>query len=108
MSGVSPHIVQEQIVWEKYFSIYRRQVNLSGKLVAFDVIGHPASNFCAALVFPFDTKNKTATLVKEYYPGDNSMLYSFPGGLFDPKKHESILATAKAELNEEASLMRMD
>ncbi|GJQ12995.1 hypothetical protein GpartN1_g4786.t1 [Galdieria partita] len=99
---MEPFLVDERVVFQNYFCIYRRKVKLQQQQHSFDIIGHPNSNFSAALIFPFDAKKKTVTLVKEYHPGDNSFLYGFPGGLFDPKKHTSIVDTAKAELNEEA------
>ncbi|GJD11556.1 Zinc finger protein ZPR1 [Galdieria sulphuraria] len=100
-----PYVVDEKVVFQEYFCIYRRKVNFQEQQHSFDIVGHPNSNFSAALVFPFDAKKKTVTLLKEYHPGSNSLLYSFPGGLFDSKKHASIVDTAKAELNEEAHMV---
>lgn len=62
-----PQLVEEKIVYQQYFSIYRRKVNfVDGQQYTFDVVGHPHSNFCGAMVFPFDKQKKTVTLVREY------------------------------------------
>ncbi len=44
------------------------------------------------------------TLLREHCQGPNAMLYTLPTGGYDPRKSESFLAAAQAELSEEVSL----
>eukprot|EP00871_Galdieria_phlegrea_P003493 jgi/Galph1/4144/GphlegSOOS_G2826.1 len=100
-------IKEETTVFEEHVAIYKRKVQFpNNQQHDFHVMGHPGSNFSSALVFPFHASTKTVTLLKEYHPGSNNLLYCFPAGLFDPKKHQTILDTAKAELNEEDKYAR--
>lgn len=85
--------------WRK---IIRKEVMLPNKKTFnFDVLsqGHPS-----ILVFVWDTKTKTTTLIKEYQPGPNSVLYGTVAGMYESNKHDSPLQCAQYELEEEAHL----
>lgn len=44
------------------------------------------------------------TLLREYSQGVNEMTYVLPTGAFDPRRHASPEAAARAELSEEVRL----
>ncbi len=51
-----------------------------------------------------EKKKRISALLYEYSQGPNAMCHTLVAGGFDPKKHASILDTAKQELSEEARL----
>jgi hypothetical protein len=55
-------------------------------------------------VFPWDSKTKTTTLLREYQPGPNAVLYGTVAGMFEKDKHQDPLECAQFELEEEAHL----
>lgn len=91
-----PHILQRKIV--------RRDVEMPDKKVfQFDILsqGNPS-----VVVFTFDTERKTTTLLKEYQPGPNQLLYGTVAGMYEcgNGKHATALQCAQYELEEEARL----
>ena len=59
------------------------------------------------VVFVFHSANKTVTYIREFAqaaPPHAARVLTLPCGGFDPRKHTDLLAAAKAELSEEASL----
>lgn len=57
-------------------------------------------------VFAWDTRTKTATLVREYHPGPHKMLVGCAAGLVEFDKHNSdIKMAAQHELEEECHLV---
>jgi hypothetical protein len=82
--------------------------------VAYDVIGHPRCEFRFAVVFPYhpatndddDDDEGEVTLVREYAHGPHRFVFTLPSGQFERQKHGDggLLATARAELEEEAHL----
>ncbi len=59
----------------------------------------------AAIVFAWDSKTKTATIVKEYNPGPNKMLCGLAAGIVEKDKHNSDYRKAAGdELEEECHL----
>eukprot|EP00640_Fibrocapsa_japonica_P006736 CAMPEP_0113941472 /NCGR_PEP_ID=MMETSP1339-20121228/7373_1 /TAXON_ID=94617 /ORGANISM="Fibrocapsa japonica" /LENGTH=177 /DNA_ID=CAMNT_0000945623 /DNA_START=345 /DNA_END=879 /DNA_ORIENTATION=+ /assembly_acc=CAM_ASM_000762 len=84
-----------------------RDVRLpSGKIASFDVMcqDHPS-----LVVFNWDTRSNTTTLIKEYFPGGDgeSMMHGVVAGLYEHGKngHHSAQAAAACELEEEAHLV---
>ena len=61
------------------------------------------------LIFAWDSKTKTATLIQEYMPGSNSVLHGVAAGLVEDKHNDTAddpcLTAAKFELEEEAQLV---
>lgn len=55
-------------------------------------------------VFPFNTREKTVTALREYAPGAHAFAHSFVAGMYEPSKHGSLEEAARAELSEEAQL----
>ncbi|CAM9577720.1 unnamed protein product [Ascophyllum nodosum] len=83
-------------------SIVRRKIRgPRGKVRLYDVVtqDHPS-----VLVFIWDTQTNTTTILKEYYPGMNRLMYGIVGGNYEPDKHSSPLQAAACELEEEAHL----
>ena len=73
------------------------------RVFQFDILsqGNPS-----VVVFVFDTKRKTTTLLKEYQPGPNQFLYGTVAGMYESSngKHANALQCAQYELEEEANL----
>lgn len=60
----------------------------------------------AVLVFAWDTKSKTVTLIREYMPGNNKILWGLAAGLIEGHKHgEDAFVAAQHELEEECHLV---
>jgi len=98
-------ILDEKVSFQRYQTVYERLIRYpNGKRVSFDVFGNPRSDFKSVFVFPYDTRTKTVTLLREYIPGINEVMWGFPAGGFDPKKHKSLEDAARSELSEEAFL----
>ncbi|KAK9809171.1 hypothetical protein WJX72_010608 [[Myrmecia] bisecta] len=109
-------IVAQEQRYSKYLTLYNCRVRypLKNGLTAYeeheyDVIGHPQAGFHFTATFPFHPyghgrKGGEVTILREYCQGVNQMLYSLPAGGFDPKKHQTYLECAQAELSEEAHL----
>ena len=84
--------------------ILRKDVVMPNKKVfQFDILsqGNPS-----VVVFTFDTKRKTTTLLREYQPGPNQLLYGTVAGMYECNngKHANALQCAQYELEEEARL----
>ena len=61
----------------------------------------------AVIIFVWNTKTKTATLIREYNPGCHKVLYGLAAGIveIDPQKHDSDFnVAARHELEEECHL----
>ena len=75
----------------------------NNKIFQFDVLsqGNPS-----VVVFAYNTKAKTTTLLKEYQAGPNQFLYGTVAGMYEMSngKHVSALQCAEYELEEEAML----
>lgn len=98
-------IVSETLLHKHYVSLYSRKIRYDdGRVVDWDVAGHPVPNPAFATVMPFNTSDKTTSLVIEYAQGPNQFKYTFSAGGFDPKKHNDIEETANFELSEEMGL----
>jgi hypothetical protein len=98
-----PHrLIEEKTVYSGWRQIKQRKVVLpDNREATFDILsqGNPS-----VLVFTWNTKTSTSTLIKEYQPGSNQVLYGTVAGMFESKKHADALQCAKFELEEEAGV----
>lgn len=95
-------ILGERLVYNGWRKVIRKEVNMPhNRTVFFDVV---TQNAPSVSVFIWDTHSSTATLVQEYHPGVEKMMYGSVAGMFEAHKHETVLDCAKAELEEEAQL----
>ena len=95
-------VASQKLVYDGWRKIVRKEVVLPNeKNVFFDVVTQKAPS---VTVFVWDRNSSTATLVQEYHPGVNRMMYGAVAGLFEGHKHDTILDCAKSELEEEAQL----
>ena len=109
-------IVSDKVAYKRYLTVFDREVEFAAKdapghaphRVAYDIVGHPKSNFQFTVVFPFPSATAGAepqvTLIREYIQASNAMGYSLPTGSFDPAKHANLEDAAVNELAEEARL----
>jgi hypothetical protein len=95
-------VVSESLVYDGWRKVNRKQILLpNNKTAAFDVV---TQNSPSITVFIWDRESSTATLVQEYHPGVEKMMYGAVAGMFEGHKHATILDCAKDELEEEAQL----
>lgn len=101
-------VVREALAWRgPHRSILSRTVELPGarsQEATFDVLecGHGRES---VLVVAWDTKSRTATLIREFHPGPLEFQYGAVAGGVEPTKHKSPLEAAQFELEEEARLV---
>ncbi|CAM9630049.1 unnamed protein product [Phaeothamnion confervicola] len=94
-------ITEEITAYTGWRSVVKRTVRFpTGKEHTFDVVKHDGP---AVLVFIWDTKTQTTTLIREYSPGQMGVLPGVVAGLVEGK-HASALQAAQFELDEEANL----
>ncbi|KAL6780704.1 hypothetical protein ACKKBF_B12090 [Auxenochlorella protothecoides x Auxenochlorella symbiontica] len=104
-------ILEERVVHQRYLTLYDRVVRYpEGNVHSFDVVGHPAADFHFCVVFAFHPSpsgrlaDGQVTMLTEYAQGPNCIMHCLPSGSYDPQKHTSWEACARAELSEEAHL----
>ncbi|OEU08442.1 hypothetical protein FRACYDRAFT_229133 [Fragilariopsis cylindrus CCMP1102] len=98
-------IIDEKTVYSGWRTIVQRKVRMrNNKVVDFDLVGVKTGD-SAVLIFAWDTKSKTATLIREYMPASNRILWGLAAGLVEEKhdNHNTELA-ARHELEEECHL----
>ena len=95
-------VVSETLVYDGWRKVNRKQILLpNNKTAAFDIVTQKTPS---VTVFIWDRESSTATLVQEYHPGIEKMMYGAVAGMFEGHKHATILDCAKDELEEEAQL----
>ena len=95
-------VVKEELVYDGWRKVIRKEITMpDSKNVKFDVLTQKGGS---VTVFIWDSKSNTATLIQEYHPGVNRMMYGTVAGMFESHKHETVLDCAKSELEEEAHL----
>jgi len=95
-------VVSETKVYNGWRKVIKKDVIMpNGAPASFDIFSQGAPSIA---VFIWDRKTKTTTLIQEYYPGLNKVMYGTVGGVFEPKKHKTPLECAQLELEEEAQL----
>ncbi len=86
-------------------ALEKADVDAEGKIVKWHVVGCPLGNYSSVVIFPFDSRTGTCSLIREYCPGVHDVKSGIPGGLYEERKHQDLLSAARDELNEEAGLM---
>ena len=104
-------VESERVLWKRYKTVVERNVRYpNGKLVSFDIAAcrNPitsAGGLCASVfVFPFCTRTRTTTMLREYAPGGHRFHTGFVAGFYEPQKHGTVEAAARAEMSEEVHL----
>eukprot|EP00557_Chaetoceros_sp_GSL56_P013784 CAMPEP_0176482878 /NCGR_PEP_ID=MMETSP0200_2-20121128/3617_1 /TAXON_ID=947934 /ORGANISM="Chaetoceros sp., Strain GSL56" /LENGTH=207 /DNA_ID=CAMNT_0017879237 /DNA_START=79 /DNA_END=699 /DNA_ORIENTATION=+ len=97
-------IVSDKVVYSRWRSIISRKViTPKGQQIDYDVVDQKGSG--ASIVFAWNSKTKTATIVKEYNPGCDKILYGLAAGVVETDKHGSDFdLAARHELEEECHL----
>lgn len=84
-------IVSESKVYSRYLHVFNRRVQYpDGNVHEFDVCGHPKSQYMFAVVFPFNTRTRRVTVVREFSQGCGKPMFCFPSGGWEPTKHNSL------------------
>lgn len=105
ISTKSFEIINQKVLFKRYQTVYQRDVRYpDGRQVSYDVLGNVKSDFKSVFIFPYNTRTRTVTVLREYSPGRNTEQLSLVAGMFEPSKHDSIEMAARAELSEEAHL----
>ncbi|KAI7903035.1 uncharacterized protein BX663DRAFT_509317 [Cokeromyces recurvatus] len=103
--GTAAKIVSEKVLHKRYITVWNRTTEFNdGRVIDWDVVGHDTSYPTFIVVFTFNTKTKTTTLLKEYAQGTNEIKYTCVAGSYDRRKHTSVLEAAQHELSEESYL----
>ncbi|OBZ87778.1 hypothetical protein A0J61_04182 [Choanephora cucurbitarum] len=103
--GTAATVLSEQIIHKRFITVWNKTTQFDdGRVVEWDVVGHNTPYPTFVVVFTFDTKKKTTTILKEYAQGTNEVKYTCVAGSFDRRKHANILEAAQHELSEEAHL----
>ena len=108
-------IAREDVVHSRYLTVYDREIEFADedgttRSFAYDVVGHPRSEFRFVCVAPFHSRERTVsgepefTIIREYAQGSNSECVVLPSGCFEPGKHESLDEVAREELQQESRL----
>lgn len=97
-------ILDEELVYSGWRTILKRRVKMrNGKVCDFDLVGVKTGEG-AVLVFAWDTKTKTATMIREYMPASNKILWGLAAGLIEDKHGQDTDIAARHELEEECHL----
>lgn len=82
----------------------RRKVQMrNGKVVDFDLVGVKTGEG-AVLIFAWDSRNKTATMIREYMPASHRIMFGLAAGLIEDKHGHDTELAARHELEEECHL----
>ena len=96
------------IVDNSGFSSFTKLIFVPIFVIHFQIVGQgkTATNG-AVTIFCWDSKTKTATMVREYHPGPDALLVGCAAGIVENDKHigdNSMLIAAQMELEEECHL----
>ena len=95
-------ITKDQIVFEGYRNIVRRDVTLpNGVSASYDIVSQKHES---VVVFVWDRHRSSCTLIQEYHPGVDRNMFGTVAGMFERDKHSSPLHAAQCELEEEVQL----
>jgi hypothetical protein len=95
------HKVNDEVVFSGWRKIVRRKLQFpNGSIKDFDILNTATS----IVVFNWDSRTKTTTLIQEYHPGIEKALYGTVAGMYEDHKHSDPLECAQFELEEEAHL----
>ena len=82
-------VIGEDLVYNGWRKVIRRDVLMpNGRKTSFDISSQGAPS---TVVFIWNTISNTTTLLKEYYPGTNEVMYGCVGGVYEESKHQSLL-----------------
>mmetsp|Transcript_19333 Transcript_19333/g.28610 ORF Transcript_19333/g.28610 Transcript_19333/m.28610 type:complete len:244 (-) Transcript_19333:15-746(-) len=99
-------IIRDKLIFSgRWRSLTSRLVRMKNrtKEVDFEIFNQLGKG--CVLIFAWDSKSKTATLIREYNPGPNKILNGIAAGLVEADKHGSCYETAaRHELEEETNL----
>lgn len=100
----------ERVAWQgKYRTIKTIDWKLpNGKNVSYDVLTQAKEGKGSVTVFAFNRRDRTATLVREFHPGAETLQLGTINGMFEADKHATPLQCAQMELEEEAQLRCSD
>jgi hypothetical protein len=99
---VDSMLIKEETVFQGYRNVVRKFVKLpTGHNATYDCLSQRHESI---VVFVWDSKTATTTLVREYHPGPHKYLFGIVAGMYEYHKHESPLQSAQHELEEEAHL----
>lgn len=83
----------------------RRDVKFPNeKIHSFDVLSIK-ENTSSVIVMTWDSKTQTSTLIQEFHPGVQRLMWGTVAGCFEAHKHSTTLEAAQFELEEEAQLV---
>lgn len=103
-SSSSTKILEETVAYSGWRTVIQRKVQMrNGRIVDFDLVGVKTGGG-AVLVFAWCTKTKTATMIREYMPGSNKILWGLAAGLVEDKHNHDVELAARHELEEECHL----
>lgn len=87
-------ILSKALAFNGYRRIIQKEVQYPDKRISkFDVVSQGCPS---VVVFTWDTKSSTTTLIKEFHPGVENVLYGVVAGMFEVNgKHESALDCAQ-------------
>lgn len=95
-------VLDDKVVYKGWRSVRRKQIqHPDGQVHSFDVMTTDAAS---VFVFPWDTRTRTTTLLREFHPGVERVRHGVVAGMFEPNKHADPLTCAKFELEEEAGV----
>ena len=95
------HVLSQRKVYDGWRKVMKKDIRFpNGKVVSFDVLTNPP----AISIMAWDRKTATATLIQEFHPGVERLMYGVVAGGFEAHKHDSVLKCAAYELEEEAHL----
>jgi hypothetical protein len=88
----------------RFRSMLRRRILMPNNetVVDFDVLKQKSES---VIVFVWDTRTRTTTLIQEYHPGIERLMIGTVAGMYERDKHSSALEAAQFELEEEAQLL---
>jgi 8-oxo-dGTP pyrophosphatase MutT (NUDIX family) len=103
-SSSSFEILGETVVYSGWRTILQRKVQMrNGKVVDFDLVGVKTGEG-AVLIFAWDSRTRTATMIREYMPASHRVLYGLAAGLIEDKHGHDTELAARHELEEECHL----
>ena len=92
------------VIFKRFLTVWSRTTKTNGKDVEWDVVGKPGPELNCVCIFPYNSKDETVVVIREYHQGTDEIKWGLPAGYYEPKKHDSILDAAKSELSEECKL----
>ena len=122
-------IIGESVVYSRWRTVIQRKVRMKSKrprgadkegstskenkdgdskIIDFDIIAQK-DGIDAVIIFAYNTTSKTATVIREYMPACNRMMYGLAAGMLESSSKHSgdnpSLIAAKMELEEECHLI---